>query len=217
MSLTHSFIRLFPLFFSYLIKSFLLSLYSAPLLSSHTYSNFFLFYQSPNSTFSPSYLLPFLLCLYSLCYYPILNVFFHTFSFLSPCLCPLPLMCSPICSESISLFFLISHHSSFFSPTLSLSLCPFTTHISFFYCSFCLHSSSDPEQSVHELVYDLRSQCDAIRVTKTVRPYRMVICPVNENSAALMVSDGRAMLWELKAHTGKAAVNPRYTHTQIIL
>ncbi|KAI3363031.1 hypothetical protein L3Q82_011694, partial [Scortum barcoo] len=67
---------------------------------------------------------------------------------------------------------------------------------------------SDPEQNVHELVYDLRSQCDAIRVTKTVRPYRMVICPVNENNAALMVSDGRAMLWELKAHTGKAAANP---------
>ncbi|XP_005742428.1 WD repeat-containing protein 11 [Pundamilia nyererei] len=67
--------------------------------------------------------------------------------------------------------------------------------------------AADPEQSVQELVYDLRSQCDAIRVTKTVRPYRMVICPVNENKAALMVSDGRAMLWELRAHTGKAA-NP---------
>uniref|UniRef100_A0A3Q1IJJ3 WD repeat-containing protein 11 n=1 Tax=Anabas testudineus TaxID=64144 RepID=A0A3Q1IJJ3_ANATE len=62
--------------------------------------------------------------------------------------------------------------------------------------------------SVQELVYDLRSQCDAIRVTKTVRPYRMVICPVNENNAALMVSDGRVMLWELKAHTGRAAANP---------
>uniref|UniRef100_A0A668SFR4 WD repeat-containing protein 11 n=1 Tax=Oreochromis aureus TaxID=47969 RepID=A0A668SFR4_OREAU len=68
--------------------------------------------------------------------------------------------------------------------------------------------AADPEQSVQELVYDLRSQCDAIRVTKTVRPYRMVICPVNENKAALMVSDGRAMLWELRAHTGKAATNP---------
>uniref|UniRef100_A0A672NHH3 WD repeat-containing protein 11 n=1 Tax=Sinocyclocheilus grahami TaxID=75366 RepID=A0A672NHH3_SINGR len=58
----------------------------------------------------------------------------------------------------------------------------------------------DPEQNVQELVYDLRSQCDAIRVTKTVRPYRVVICPVNENNAALIVSDGRVMLWELKAH-----------------
>ncbi|KAL0964187.1 hypothetical protein UPYG_G00320450 [Umbra pygmaea] len=67
---------------------------------------------------------------------------------------------------------------------------------------------SDPEQSVQELVYDLRSQCDAIRVTKTVRPYRMVICPVNENNAALAVSDGRVMLWELKAHTAKPTVNP---------
>uniref|UniRef100_A0A672H3T8 WD repeat-containing protein 11 n=1 Tax=Salarias fasciatus TaxID=181472 RepID=A0A672H3T8_SALFA len=82
---------------------------------------------------------------------------------------------------------------------------------------YCLHengcitlrvcrSTVAPEeaQSVQELVYDLRSQCDAIRVTKTVRPYRMVICPVNENNAGLMVSDGRVMLWELKAHTGKA-------------
>ncbi|CAB1444802.1 unnamed protein product, partial [Pleuronectes platessa] len=68
--------------------------------------------------------------------------------------------------------------------------------------------AADPEQSVQELMYDLRSQCDAIRVTKTVRPYRMVICPVNENNAGLMVSDGRVMLWELKAHTGKAAANP---------
>uniref|UniRef100_A0A3P9IJL1 WD repeat-containing protein 11 n=1 Tax=Oryzias latipes TaxID=8090 RepID=A0A3P9IJL1_ORYLA len=68
--------------------------------------------------------------------------------------------------------------------------------------------ATDPEQSVQELVYDLRSQCDAIRVTKTVRPYRMVICPVNENKAALMVSDGRVMLWELKAHTGRTSANP---------
>ncbi|XP_003963749.1 WD repeat-containing protein 11 [Takifugu rubripes] len=67
---------------------------------------------------------------------------------------------------------------------------------------------SDPEQSAHELVYDLRSQSDAIRVTKTVRPYRMVICPVNENSAALMVGDGRVMLWELKAHSSRAATIP---------
>ncbi|XP_062375226.1 WD repeat-containing protein 11 [Sardina pilchardus] len=67
--------------------------------------------------------------------------------------------------------------------------------------------TSDAEQSAQELVYDLRSQCDAIRVTKTVRPYRMVICPINENRAALVVSDGRVMLWELKAHPAKAPAN----------
>ncbi|XP_051506829.1 WD repeat-containing protein 11 isoform X2 [Myxocyprinus asiaticus] len=66
---------------------------------------------------------------------------------------------------------------------------------------------TDPEQSTQELVYDLRSQCDAIRITKTVRPYRVVICPVNENSAALVVSDGRVMLWELKAHASKSSSN----------
>uniref|UniRef100_A0A3Q2PQI0 WD repeat-containing protein 11 n=1 Tax=Fundulus heteroclitus TaxID=8078 RepID=A0A3Q2PQI0_FUNHE len=72
----------------------------------------------------------------------------------------------------------------------------------------CRSTSAQEEASPQELVYDLRSQCDAIRVTKTVRPYRMVICPVNENKAALMVSDGRVMLWELKAHTGRSAANP---------
>nr|XP_060624527.1 WD repeat-containing protein 11 isoform X2 [Anolis sagrei ordinatus] len=56
----------------------------------------------------------------------------------------------------------------------------------------------DPDH-IQELVYDLRSQCDAIRVTKTVRPFSMVCCPVNENSAALIVSDGRVMIWELKS------------------
>ncbi|XP_066534821.1 WD repeat-containing protein 11 [Hoplias malabaricus] len=68
-------------------------------------------------------------------------------------------------------------------------------------------NAADPEQSVQELVYDLRSQCDAIRVTKTVRPYRAVVCPVNENRAALVVSDGRVMLWELKAHSSKTQAN----------
>uniref|UniRef100_A0A3Q1CEZ5 WD repeat-containing protein 11 n=1 Tax=Amphiprion ocellaris TaxID=80972 RepID=A0A3Q1CEZ5_AMPOC len=71
--------------------------------------------------------------------------------------------------------------------------------------------AADPEQSVQELVYDLRSQCDAIRVTKTVRPYRMVICPVNENSAALMVSDGRVMLWELKTVISVSGLSPLYS------
>lgn len=60
-------------------------------------------------------------------------------------------------------------------------------------------------------MYDLRSQCDAIRVTKTVRPYRVVICPVNENAAALVVSDGRVMLWELKAHVSRSASSLGYT------
>uniref|UniRef100_A0A7N4NL35 WD repeat-containing protein 11 n=1 Tax=Sarcophilus harrisii TaxID=9305 RepID=A0A7N4NL35_SARHA len=60
------------------------------------------------------------------------------------------------------------------------------------------NEESDPDP-VQELTYDLRSQCDAIRVTKTVRPFSMVCCPVNENSAALIVSDGRVMIWELKS------------------
>ncbi|CDQ80995.1 unnamed protein product [Oncorhynchus mykiss] len=93
-------------------------------------------------------------------------------------------------------FFLSLSFSLLHSPSHNVCVC------------VCVVAASDPEQSVQELVYDLRSQCDAIRVTKTVRPYRMVICPVNENNAALTVSDGRVMLWELKAHVSKPTVNP---------
>lgn len=137
----------------------------------------------------------------------LLNVFFHIFSlFLS------------LFHSCVHQFYLTPSHSFFIStigPTYRLSS-PFLPILSPFVSLLFLllyFSPSDPEQNVYELMYDLRSQCDAIRVTKTVRPYRMVICPVNENNAALMVSDGRAMLWELKAHTGRAVVNPRYTHT----
>lgn len=71
------------------------------------------------------------------------------------------------------------------------------THVFHSVFSVCV-GVPDPEP-VQELVYDLRSQCDAIRVTKTVRPFSMVCCPVNENAAALIVSDGRVMIWELKS------------------
>ncbi|XP_041124684.1 WD repeat-containing protein 11 isoform X2 [Polyodon spathula] len=64
----------------------------------------------------------------------------------------------------------------------------------------------DPDQSVQELAYDLRCQCDAMRVTKTVRPYRMVCSPVSENSAALIISDGRVMMWELKAYATRSDI-----------
>ncbi|KAF6112263.1 WD repeat domain 11 [Phyllostomus discolor] len=75
----------------------------------------------------------------------------------------------------------------------------------------------DPDP-VQELTYDLRSQCDAIRVTKTVRPFSMVCCPVNENKAALVVSDGRVMIWELRSavchrssRNSSSAVSPLYS------
>ncbi|KAK1333326.1 hypothetical protein QTO34_005709 [Cnephaeus nilssonii] len=68
------------------------------------------------------------------------------------------------------------------------------------YNSIFTTSNEEPDADpVQELTYDLRSQCDAIRVTKTVRPFSMVCCPVNENAAALVVSDGRVMIWELKS------------------
>ncbi|XP_059982710.1 WD repeat-containing protein 11 isoform X3 [Lagenorhynchus albirostris] len=87
------------------------------------------------------------------------------------------------------------------------------------YNSIFTTSNEEPDPDpVQELTYDLRSQCDAIRVTKTVRPFSMVCCPVNENAAALIVSDGRVMIWELKSavcnrnsRNSSSGVSPLYS------
>ncbi|XP_075791464.1 WD repeat-containing protein 11 isoform X1 [Pelodiscus sinensis] len=74
---------------------------------------------------------------------------------------------------------------------------------------------NEEQDPIQELIYDLRSQSDAIRVTKTVRPFSMVCCPVNENSAALIVSDGRVMIWELKSTIAgrslRSSASPMYS------
>ncbi|XP_078500058.1 WD repeat-containing protein 11 isoform X1 [Lissotriton helveticus] len=80
-------------------------------------------------------------------------------------------------------------------------------------------TSEDPDPDpIQELTYDLRCQCDAIRVTKTVRPFSLACCPVSENSVALMISDGRVMIWELKSsimgrnnRTGNASASPLFS------
>uniref|UniRef100_A0A8C4QUC4 WD repeat domain 11 n=1 Tax=Eptatretus burgeri TaxID=7764 RepID=A0A8C4QUC4_EPTBU len=59
-----------------------------------------------------------------------------------------------------------------------------------------------------EVIYDLRCQSDPIRVTKTVKPIALACCPVGENSLALLVSDGRLLLWDLKA-------SPAVTNNQL--
>uniref|UniRef100_A0A2K5NVY6 WD repeat-containing protein 11 n=1 Tax=Cercocebus atys TaxID=9531 RepID=A0A2K5NVY6_CERAT len=96
-------------------------------------------------------------------------------------------------------------------------------HVDGLFVLFCrtwnrwLYTTLHPDP-VQELTYDLRSQCDAIRVTKTVRPFSMVCCPVNENAAALVVSDGRVMIWELKSavcnrnmRNSSSGVSPLYS------
>lgn len=75
-------------------------------------------------------------------------------------------------------------------------------------------TEADP---VPEMTYDLKCQCDAIRVTKTVRPYSIACSPINENSVALIISDGRVMVWELKSSVpGKKNRNARLVSFDII-
>ncbi|XP_070541595.1 WD repeat-containing protein 11-like isoform X2 [Ptychodera flava] len=53
-------------------------------------------------------------------------------------------------------------------------------------------------ESVQDVIYDLRCQSDHLRVTKHVRPFGIYRCPVTERSCALIMNDGRIMIWSLK-------------------
>ena len=49
-----------------------------------------------------------------------------------------------------------------------------------------------------DVAYDLRCQSDPLRVTKNNRVFAATVCPVAEMSIALVMSDSRVLLWELK-------------------
>ncbi|XP_077991912.1 WD repeat-containing protein 11-like isoform X2 [Glandiceps talaboti] len=53
-------------------------------------------------------------------------------------------------------------------------------------------------ESIQDVVYDLRCQSDHLRVTKHVRPFGIYSCPCTERSVALIMNDGRVMIWSLK-------------------
>ena len=61
---------------------------------------------------------------------------------------------------------------------------------------FCLAEESSPY--FMDLSYDLRCQSDQLRVTKSTRIYGIAHCPINENTVALVISDSRVLLWQLK-------------------
>ena len=63
------------------------------------------------------------------------------------------------------------------------------------------NAHDDPVPSVAmELIYDLRCQSDALRVTKHVKVYGMACCPIGEKTMALIVSDGKTLFWDIKAN-----------------
>lgn len=65
--------------------------------------------------------------------------------------------------------------------------------------SYLLLIADDTSQQISlDVAYDLRCQSDQLRVTKSTRVYGISHCPINENSVALIISDSRVLLWQLK-------------------
>ncbi|XP_022080580.1 WD repeat-containing protein 11-like isoform X4 [Acanthaster planci] len=72
--------------------------------------------------------------------------------------------------------------------------------------------SHDP----HDVIYDLRCQSDPLRVTKHMRAFGLACCMSTERQMALLMSDGRLLIWSLMTvdHAPSSTSN---VHTQMVL
>lgn len=49
----------------------------------------------------------------------------------------------------------------------------------------------------HDFTYETRAQSDAIRITKSTKPYNFSVSIINEKNVSLLLSDGRLLMYEL--------------------
>ena len=59
-------------------------------------------------------------------------------------------------------------------------------------------TTSDASTSV-DIIYENKCQSDPLRLSKSSRLFGFMCCPVSERKVALLISDGRIIVWELKA------------------
>ncbi|XP_077868471.1 WD repeat-containing protein 11 [Saccoglossus kowalevskii] len=59
-------------------------------------------------------------------------------------------------------------------------------------------SATSISENQHDVIYDVRCQSDHLRVTKHVRPFGIYACPCSERQVALIMNDGRVLIWTLK-------------------
>lgn len=58
-------------------------------------------------------------------------------------------------------------------------------------------ASSDANTSV-DIIYENKCQSDPLRLSKSSRLFGFMCCPISERKLALLISDGRVIIWELK-------------------
>ena len=59
-------------------------------------------------------------------------------------------------------------------------------------------ASNDVNTSV-DILYENKCQSDPLRLSKSSRLFGFMCCPTSERKVALLISDGRMIIWELKA------------------
>ena len=59
-------------------------------------------------------------------------------------------------------------------------------------------ASNDVNTSV-DIIYENKCQSDPLRLSKSSRLFGFMCCPISERKVALLISDGRMIIWELKA------------------
>lgn len=50
-----------------------------------------------------------------------------------------------------------------------------------------------------DIVYETKCQSDTLRLSKSSRLHGFLCCPISEKKLALLISDGKIIIWELKA------------------
>lgn len=59
--------------------------------------------------------------------------------------------------------------------------------------------ASNYSNSSVDIVYENKCQSDPLRLSKSSRLFGFMCCPISEMKVALLISDGRIIIWELKA------------------
>lgn len=60
-------------------------------------------------------------------------------------------------------------------------------------------ASNDTNYASVDIIYENKCQSDPLRLSKSSRLFGFMCCPLSERKVALLISDGRMIIWELKA------------------
>ena len=92
----------------------------------------------------------------------------------------------------------------------------------FHLCRVYAHSGITPGSpasvTAEDVGYSIHCQSDALRLSKATTVASAVVCPVDERSVSLVLTDGRVLIWDLlstEAHSAPARMPPASIATPV--